>query len=138
VAEGGNEEKLRVRFDEVRAWADRHGVPRRNLLLGAFGAMAANAWRGGALDAHRFFWLDAVRREAEALDAAWAYWEYSNPYGMSLTSPDESRRPDRIALDALGLLGGDQARSAGINDNAKRTTCCAIARDAVAPSDSTP
>ena len=116
AAEGGTQEQLRARFDKVRAWADQHDIPRCNLLVGAFGAMAANDWRGGALDAHRFFWLDTVRSEAEALGAAWAYWEYSNPDGMSLTSPDRDRRPDRIALEALGLLGEKQVQSAGINE----------------------
>lgn len=103
TAAGGTPEKLRTRFGEVRAWADRHGIPHRNLLLGAFGATAATGSRGGALDAHRFFWLEAVRREAERLGAAWTYWAYSNPYGMSLRSPDRARRPDGVALDALGL-----------------------------------
>ena len=115
VAEGGSQKQLDARFEEVRAWAERYGVPRHNLLLGAFGAMAANDWHGGALDAHRFFWLDAVRREAGALGAAWAYWEYSSPDGMSLTSPDRDRIPDRIALEALGLLGGKQTQSTRIN-----------------------
>jgi endoglucanase len=115
VAEGGSVERLRARFGEVRAWTDRHGVPRRNLLLGAFGATAATGLRGGALDAHRFFWLDTVRREAEELGAAWAYWAYANPYGMSLRSPDRARRSDRIALKALGLLPDDRAQRAGLS-----------------------
>lgn len=103
IASGAGEASLRARFDEVRAWAGRHGVPANRLLLGEFGVMAANDRRGGALDADRYRWLDAVRREAEALGAAWAYWEYSNPHGMSLTTVDQSRRPDTVALKALGL-----------------------------------
>jgi endoglucanase len=98
-----NEDTLRARFGQVRAWAEEHGIAGNRLILGEFGAMAENGWRGGALDAHRFLWLDAVRREADSLGAAWAYWEYANPHGMSLMSPDEMRHPDRIALIALGL-----------------------------------
>jgi endoglucanase len=103
AAGGWNEDALRARFGQVRAWAEKNGVPGDRLILGEFGAMAESGWHGGALDAHRFLWLDAVRREADALGAAWAYWEYANPHGMSLMSPDETRRPDRIALIALGL-----------------------------------
>lgn len=103
-AEGDwSEETLRARFGQVRVWAERHGIPGDRLILGEFGAMAETAWRGGALDAHRFLWLDAVRRETDALGAAWSYWEYANPHGMSLMSPDGLRQPDRIALIALGL-----------------------------------
>jgi endoglucanase len=103
AAGGWNEDALRARFDQVRAWAEKHGLPGDRLILGEFGAMAESGWHGGALDAHRFLWLDAVRRETDAVGAAWAYWEYANPHGMSLVSPDETRRPDRIALIALGL-----------------------------------
>lgn len=103
VAGGADGAKLRARFEEVRAWADQHGVARDRLLLGEFSVMAASDRRGGALDGDRFRWLHAVRHEAEALGAAWAYWEYSNPHGMSLTTWDKSRRADAIALKALGL-----------------------------------
>jgi sugar phosphate isomerase/epimerase len=99
-----DEDRLKARFGEVRAWAERHGLPPSRLFLGEFSAMAATDHRGGALDADRYRWLDAVRREAEALGAPWAYWEYSNPHGMSLTTPDAKRRPDAVVLEALGLV----------------------------------
>lgn len=98
-----DEARLKARFGEVRAWAERHGLPANRLFLGEFGVMQANDSRGGALDADRLRWLSAVRREAEALGAPWAYWEYSNPNGMSLTTYDKSRQADPIALKALGL-----------------------------------
>ena len=89
---------------EVRAWAKQNGVPTDRLLLGEFGVTAAQTiGHGGARDADRFAWLDAVRRAAEGLGAAWCYWEYSNPYGMSLTTADQSRRPDPVANAALRL-----------------------------------
>ncbi len=99
-----DEARLKARFGEVRAWAERHDLPPSRLFLGEFSAMAATDHRGGALDADRFRWLDAVRREAEALGAPWAYWEYSNPHGMSLTTADASRHPDAVVVEALGLV----------------------------------
>jgi len=98
-----DEARLKARFSEVRAWAERHHLPLSRLFLGEFSVMRATDQRGGALDADRFRWLDAVRREAEALGAAWAYWEYSNPHGMSLMTADANRRPDIVVLEALGL-----------------------------------
>jgi endoglucanase len=103
IASGADAAKLKARFGQVRDWARQHGVTGDQLLLGEFSVMAANDQRGGALDADRYRWLSAVRHEAEALGAAWAYWEYSNPHGMSLTTADTSRRADPIALKALGL-----------------------------------
>jgi endoglucanase len=103
VAADWGEARLEALFGETRSWAEQHGVPTNRLIVGEFGAMAARDGTGGAFDIDRFLWLSAVRRGVEALGAGWAYWEYSNPYGMSLTSPDKQRRPDPIALDALGL-----------------------------------
>ncbi len=102
-AGGWTEDRLETRFDQVRSWAKQNGVPTDRLLLGEFGVTAMQQGRGGALDADRFVWLDAVRRAAEGLGAAWCYWEYSNPYGMSLTTADQSRRPDPVAVAALKL-----------------------------------
>ncbi len=94
LAGGWEESRLKARFSEVHAWAGRYGLSPRRLILGAFGVTAANASRGGALDADRFRWLNAVRREAEDLGAAWAY---SPPFS------DANEKPDRVALLALGL-----------------------------------
>ncbi len=91
------------RFDQVRAWAKENGVPPSRLFLGEFGVTAAGKDRSGVPDEDRFAWLDNVRRAADRLGAAWCYWEYSNPYGMSLTSFDRIRRPDPVALAALNL-----------------------------------
>jgi len=110
LAGAWEESRLKARFSEVRTWAERHHLPPRRLLLGSFGVMAANQNRGGALDADRFRWLNAVRREAEAFGAAWAY---SNPNGMSLTTPDAYRRPDAVVLEALGLADKRAALPAG-------------------------
>lgn len=104
IGDRWDEDRLKARFGEVRAWAERHGLPPGRLFLGEFSAMAATDHRGGALVADRYRWLDAVRSEAEALGAPWAYWEYSNPHGMSLTTADAKRRPDVIVLEALGLV----------------------------------
>jgi endoglucanase len=98
-----SEDLLKSRFDEVSAWAKQNGIPSSRLLLGEFGVTAAKDGHGGALDADRFLWLDAVRRAAEGLGSAWCYLEYSNPYGMSLTSPDQNRSPDPVAVAALNL-----------------------------------
>jgi hypothetical protein len=58
--------------------------------------MTPRAHHGGALDADRFRWLNAVRREAEALGVAWVYTD---------PSFHETWRPDPIARKALGLDG---------------------------------
>jgi hypothetical protein len=96
-------DRLVARFAEVKEWAAQHGIPPSRILLGEFGVTAPHGKSGGASDADRYRWLNAVRKEAEALNVAWAYWEYSNPYGMSLTSADDARRPDPVAVKALGL-----------------------------------
>ena len=103
VSEGWTENRFQARFDQLRDWAKQNGVPADRLLLGEFGVTAADGNHGGALDVDRFAWLDAVRRATEGLGAAWSYWEYSNPYGMSLTTPDKSRRVDPVASAALRL-----------------------------------
>ena len=97
LAGGWEESRLKARFSEVSAWAERYNLTPSRLFLGAFGVMAANLNRGGALDADRFRWLNAVRHEAEALGIAWTY---------TPPSFDEDRRPDPIALVALGLVPG--------------------------------
>ncbi|HZP08101.1 glycoside hydrolase family 5 protein [Methyloceanibacter sp.] len=94
---------IAARFDQVRAWAKENGVPPSRLFLGEFGVTAAGKDHSSVPDKDRFAWLDAVRRAGEGLGAAWCYWEYSNPYGMSLTTFDRSRRPDPVALAALNL-----------------------------------
>ncbi len=91
------------RFGQVRAWAKANGVPANRLFLGEFGVTAAGKDHAGVPDTDRFAWLDAVRRAGEGLGAAWCYWEYSNPYGMSLTTFDRNRRADPVALAALNL-----------------------------------
>ena len=97
LAGGWEESRLKARFSEVGAWAERYDLPPSRLFLGGFGVMMANLKRGGALDADRFRWLNAVRHEAEALGIAWTY---------TPPSFDEDRRPDPIALVALGLVPG--------------------------------
>ena len=89
IAEGWNEAQIKNRFAELRSWTEKHGVPRDRLLLDGFGAVTPTDDRGGALDADRFRWLAAVRREAEALGAAWSYWETPGA--------------DSVAAEALGM-----------------------------------
>ncbi|MGH6737161.1 MAG: glycoside hydrolase family 5 protein [Methyloceanibacter sp.] len=90
MEEGWSEAQIKSRFAEVRAWAKQNGIPTSRLLLGEFSALAPNAERsGGALDADRFRWLDAVRREADALGVGWAYWEYTDA--------------DSVAMEAIGM-----------------------------------
>jgi hypothetical protein len=90
-------------FAGLVRWARANGLSPAQLFMGEFGVMAAAPRRGGANDADRLRWLTAVRREAEKHAIAWAYWEYSNVHGMSLTSPASRREFDPIALQALGL-----------------------------------
>jgi aryl-phospho-beta-D-glucosidase BglC (GH1 family) len=106
-------DRLASRFAEVKRWAARHGIAADRILLGEFSATAAHGNKPGAADSDRYRWLNAVRQEAEALGVAWAYWEYSNPYGMSLTSADAERRPDPVVMEALGLEDASKAASIG-------------------------
>jgi hypothetical protein len=134
LAGAWEESRLKARFSEIRAWTERYRLPPGRLFLTSFGVMPANPNRGGALDADRFRWLSAVRCEAEALGAAWTYSEHSNREGMSPTSDDKLRRPDPLALRALGLASGVH----GLACSASLATWSPMASDAVSPGDSMP
>jgi endoglucanase len=97
------EAAVEAAFDGLVRWARANRISPTQLFMGEFGVMAAAPRRGGADDADRLRWLTAVRREAEKHAIAWAYWEYSNVHGMSLTSPASRREFDPVALHALGL-----------------------------------
>lgn len=93
------EARLGARFSEVRAWAERHDIPLRSLILSAFGVTASQTTdkQGGALDADRVRWLEAVKHQAETLGITWVYTD------LSLHT---SWKPDRVARKALGLDAG--------------------------------
>jgi hypothetical protein len=105
--ENWGEEQLDKRFAEALEWAAAHEISSSRLFMGEFGAiLISEDGRMGAYDADRLRYLEAVRTQAEAHDMAWAMWEFSNPYGMSLIEPTGPAVPDARMLQALGL--GDQ------------------------------
>ena len=83
------ERHIQDQFAKLGAWAAQHGIPERQLLLGAFGAVGAAEDRGGALDSDRHRWLRAVSRQADALGIAWTFNSFGNV--------------DPLTIDALGM-----------------------------------
>ena len=96
-------EQLQQSFAEIADWASRHGIAASRIFVGEFGAMRLRQDRGGATDADRLRFLEAVRTEAERYGMAWSMWEYSNPHGMSLIETEGPAVPEQAILKALGL-----------------------------------
>jgi endoglucanase len=102
-AEDKGQQTIEAAFATLLGWCRINGIRPEQLFMGEFGAMAATSFRGGAAEADRLRWLSAVRQQAEKHGIGWAYWEYSNIHGMSLTTPGARREFDPVALQALGL-----------------------------------
>ena len=101
-AEDKGQQTIEAAFATLIGWCRTNGIRPEQLFLGEFGVMAATSFRGGAAEADRLRWLSAVREQAENHGIGWAYWEYNNVHGMSLTSGPR-REFDPIALQAFGL-----------------------------------
>lgn len=96
-------EQLEQGFNDVAAWAGAQGISTERLFVGEFGAARYHPQSGGALDEDRFRYISAVRTLAEASGMGWSMWEYSNPHGFSLISPEGPAAPEQGTLEALGL-----------------------------------
>lgn len=105
LAEGFDRRRIEAAFDEVAAWAARHGVDKRQILLGEFGACRTYGRYRAADPISREAWLRDVREEAERRGFAWSVWELSGYGGMALVSEDGASTLDRPSLRALGLYG---------------------------------
>jgi aryl-phospho-beta-D-glucosidase BglC (GH1 family) len=108
-ADDKGQQTVEAAFTTLIGWGRANGIRPEHFFMGEFGAMAASASRGGAAEADRLRWLTAVRQQAEKHGIGWAYWEYSNIHGMSLTR-GARREFDPIALQALGLSELKQSR----------------------------
>lgn len=64
---------IQERFDKVKKWAEENDV---RVLLGEFG-ITKEAPRES-----RKLWIEAVRKEAEKRNFAWAYWELASGFGI--------------------------------------------------------
>ena len=96
-------ETVRDAFKKLVSWSEKNRIPLNHLFMGEFGVIAATNRRAGAEPADRLRWLSFVRKQAESYDIGWAYWEYNNVHGMSLTTNTKSREFDPVAIRALGL-----------------------------------
>ena len=90
MAEAWTKARIARRFAEIDAWASRHGIAKDRLLLGAFGVNAARGGRAGALAADRFRWLDAVRRETDALGVPWTFRSHAEVDSVAIAALDLS------------------------------------------------
>jgi aryl-phospho-beta-D-glucosidase BglC (GH1 family) len=102
-AEDKGQETLDAAFAKLMGWSRANSISPEHLFMGEFGAMAATLFRGGAAEGDRLRWLTAVRQQAEKHGIGWAYWEYNNVHGMSLTN-GTPKAFDPIAVQALGLI----------------------------------
>jgi len=92
-------------FNRVVAWAKRHGIDHRRILLGEFGALRTDERYVAAAAGDRARYIRDVREAAEALNMPWAFWNFFD--GMGFTIDDRSRRFDPSVTAALGLQVAD-------------------------------
>jgi hypothetical protein len=93
-------------FEQVAAWADRHGIARDAIFLGEFGVVRTHWQYQGADEASRARWLETVRGEAERLGFSWSVWTYRGWGGMAITAFEDPLAFDPASLQALGLSAG--------------------------------
>jgi endoglucanase len=83
--------QLKADFAQVAAWAKANDRP---ILLGEFGAYD----RSGTPIEMRAAYTDAVAREAEANDFAWAYWQFDSDFVVWDMARDDWIKPLHGAL----------------------------------------
>ena len=84
----------------VREWAERHGIPAHQILMGEFGALRSDTRYVAAGADDRARYVRDVREAAEEAGFAWSFWNLFD--GMGLMD-DTTRRFDPAIIDALGL-----------------------------------
>ncbi|WP_410825897.1 glycoside hydrolase family 5 protein [Methylobacterium sp. sgz302003] len=105
LAEGFDRRQIDAAFDEVAAWAARHGVDRTQIFLGEFGVCRTYG-RYRASDPISYeAWLRDVHEAAEARGFTWSVWALTGYGGMALVSEDGASTLDGASLRALGLHG---------------------------------
>lgn len=93
-------------FSQVLAFARRHGIPARSILLGEFGALRTDARHVAAPAPDRARYIRDVRLSAEAAGFPWAFWNLFD--GMGLVD-DTTRVFDHAIADALGVEAPDES-----------------------------
>jgi endoglucanase len=89
-----NAGRIDTEIGQVKAWAERYGVP---VICDEFGV-----YRKNADPKDRIAWLTDVRNALEKRGIGWAMWEYHNGFGV-VTLEGGHSVPDEATLRALGL-----------------------------------
>jgi hypothetical protein len=87
-------------FGVVDAWAESHGIPNEQILMGEFGALKTDRRYAGAAAPDRARYIADVRRSAEAYGFPWALWNLFDGMGVM---DDRTRDLDPAIIDALVL-----------------------------------
>lgn len=88
-------------FSKLARWADSHGIARRDIVLGEFGANRGDSEKP-LVKLGRLQYIAAVRKAAEQKGFPWAIWAYRGS-GMALAREDASRTLYPEIIEALGL-----------------------------------
>ena len=88
-------------FAKVMAWATRHNIPARQILVGEFGALRTDSRYTAAAVHDRARYIRDVREVAEGCGFAWSFWNLFD--GMGLMD-DATRELDPAIVEALGLV----------------------------------
>ncbi len=95
---------MRSPFNTVTAWADRHGIDRRNILLGEFGMIRQEY---GTIDVMNPQWRVAYVGDmidlAEKSGFSWSIWGYGGAFGV--VEEFDGRRAETNILDLVRDLG---------------------------------
>lgn len=103
IKSGFDKKTIDDAFDGVVAFAHRHDIDPKQILLGEFGVTRTYGSYRAADPVSRDAWLRDVRRAAEARGFGWALWSLSGYGGMALVAEDSGTALDRDTLRALGL-----------------------------------
>ena len=90
---------LAQELSPVSAWAERHGIPARQVLMGEFGALRTDARYTASRGPDRAAYLGDVRRAAERAGFAWSFWNLFDGLGLM----DDAHAIDPAIAAALGL-----------------------------------
>ena len=87
-------------FAKITAWAARHKIPARQILVGEFGALRTDSRYTAAAAPDRARYIRDVREAAEASGFAWAFWNLFDGMGVM---DDTTKALDPAIIEALGL-----------------------------------
>ena len=87
-------------FAKISAWAARHKIPARQILVGEFGALRTDSRYTAAAAPDRARYIRDVREAAEASGFAWAFWNLFDGMGVM---DDTTKALDPAIIEALGL-----------------------------------